>query len=130
MTHLFTSDTDGALYDTRQANWSSLPPLRKTFRRTFRNINTLAELKATMRNGSHTDLGGYPLVLYMGRDWLPVSFDGVKANWHQVVRGMLDGDHDWIVVGCDIYWEGSPLVCELTGQLIESAYGDPEADAA
>lgn len=128
MTHLFTSDSDGALYDTRQANWSSLPPLRKTFRRTFRNINTLSELKATLRNGPYAWPGGYPIVLYL-EDGEPCTFKAVLGDWRRVVSDMLDGFGEWRVVGCDIYYEGPPLICAISGDLIESAYGDPEADA-
>ena len=131
MTHLFVSDTDGALYDTREANWPSRKPLRANFQRTFREIKSLSELKATLRNGQYAQ-GGYPIVLYIGfNEWSPVSFDGVRKDWKRIVSAMLDPyDREWHIVGCDIHWEGAPLICELTGQEIESAYGDPEEEAA
>jgi hypothetical protein len=33
---------------------------------------------------------------------------------------------DWRLVGCDVHWEGPPLVCDHCNKEIESAYGDPD----
>lgn len=63
--------------------------------------------------------GGYPLVYYT-RDGLTVC--PKCAN---------DPDTSDPVVAQDVYWEGPTLSCDDGGELIESAYGDPdEADEA
>lgn len=41
-------------------------------------------------------------------------------------------DDDWTdkdIIAYDVHYEGAPLQCENCNALIESAYGDPEADA-
>ena len=63
--HLFVSECDGAMYDTRVEGWNRLPPLRSNYCRTHRNIKSVADLKATLRNGAHYAWpGGYPLLYH------------------------------------------------------------------
>ena len=124
--HFMISESDGALYDTR--DWSH-PPLRPHFQQTFRKIETLAQLKATLRNGEYAWPGGYQMYLVMS-DGEPATFKGALDNWREIVSVfMSDLRGNWRVVGCDIYFEGPPMECAITGTMIESAYGDPEADA-
>lgn len=126
--HFMTSDTDGARYDTRGVDWSRKQPLRANFSRTFQKIETLAELKATMRNGQYAWPGGYQMYLIMG-DGEPAAFDAVRKEWREIVGAFFRDDKrdQWRVVGCEIYWEGAPIECSISGTMIESAYGDPEA---
>jgi hypothetical protein len=125
MTHLFVSDTDGALYDTREANWFSRTPLRVNYQRTFQQIDSLSKLKATLRNGPYAWPGGYPIVLYL-EDGEPCTFQAVRDDWRRVVSDMMAGCGQFNVVAADIYYEGPALACAMSGQLIESAYGDPD----
>lgn len=126
-----TSDTDGSLYDTRVENWSRKSPLRANFSRTFRKIENLAELKATLRNGQYAWPGGYQMYLVMA-DGEPATFEAVRKEWREVVEAFFRDDRrdQWRVVGCDIFWEGPPMECSISGDMIESAYGDPEAEEA
>jgi hypothetical protein len=39
--HLFVSDCDGHLYDTREPNWSSRPPLRRHYQTHPRHLRLL-----------------------------------------------------------------------------------------
>jgi hypothetical protein len=129
-THLFTSDCDGALYDTRVAEWSKAAPLRRDYCRTFAQIETLAQLKATLRAGGFAWPGGYPLYLIMS-DCEPATFDAVRANWRGIVSAFLTGNarDDWRVIGCEVHWEGAALICAISGEQIESAYGNPDDES-
>ena len=129
--HLFLSDIDGSLFDTRDPSWSVRPPLRKAFVRHFNRIETPAELKATLRAGSMTDVGGYPVFLRMA-DGEPATFEGVRANLRECLAAFRSPyRHDsWRVVGCEVYWAGAPMECTITGKEIPSAYGDSDPDEA
>ena len=64
----------------------------------------------------HAWPGGYPFI-YITEDGLTVC--PKCAN---------DEDTSDPVKWADIYWEGPPLTCEDKGEVIESAYGDPDDD--
>lgn len=123
--HLFISDSDGALYDTRRANWSASAPLRPDYRRTHARIETGRQLKATLRAGAFAWPGGYPLY-FITADGAALSFAAVRQELRQALQAIADNDTQsgWRVVACDINWEDSDLTCEHTGKRIESAYGE------
>ena len=123
--HHFISDCDGALYDTRLANWSAARPLRPDYRRTFARIDTAAQLKATLRAGAYAWPGGYPLY-FITSDGAALSFAAVRRELRQVLQAIADNDtlSGWRVCACDINWEDSELTCDHTGKRIESAYGE------
>jgi hypothetical protein len=120
--HMFVSD-NGALYDTRDADWSA-NPLRSNYSRHHREIRTVADLKATLRAGEWAWPGGYPLY-FVTSDGGALSFDTVKAELFNVIWEIqTETDGGWRVVGCDINYEDGDLVCDHSGDPIESAYGD------
>lgn len=122
--HLFISDTDGHLYDTRVAGWSELPPLRRNYRTHGRTLRTAADVKAALRAGSTTDWGGLPLY-FVAADGEALSFDAVRNNLREVLPAMADRrNRDWRVVAVDINYEDTDLTCVHTGQRIPSAYGE------
>lgn len=119
--HLFTSDTDGALHDTRDPNWSSTP-LRAAYRRSHRNINTVSELKATLRAGGYAWPGGYPLY-FITSDGAALSFEAVRNEFAQCVWSIANEcDDGWRVVGCEINDEDHDLFCAHTNERIQSSY--------
>ena len=122
--HLFVSSTDGALYDTRKPEWHKHAPLRKDYCRTFETIGNSHELRATIRAGGYAWPGGYPMVLVCA-DGEFISFDAAKREYK-----MLSNDFHHFprqrIVGCFIHYEGSPIECALSGEQIESAYGETE----
>lgn len=128
MNHLFVSD-DGGLYDTRQPNWSH-KPIRENFRRNHREIETVADLKATLRAGQWTDVGGYPLYLVMA-DGEALSFDAARSEFRSLVdaiwnrTSVIDG---WRPVACEINYEDGFLYCSHTGNRIPSAYAEDERE--
>jgi len=129
--HLFAAD-DGALYDTRELGWPA-NPLRREFRRHFLEINSTAQLKATLRAGQTSDLGGYPL-FFMAADSSVYSFEGVRANLSAHIAAANSpyrtnySFHDaaMLIVACCINYEDE-LWCDWTGNRIPSAYA-PEGE--
>jgi hypothetical protein len=119
--YLFSCD-DGALYDTRNAQWSQESPLRPLFRRHFTQINNAHELKATLRAGPYAWPGGYPLY-FLASDGEALSFDSVRENLREVLFAIATHSRcGWRVIGCQINWEESDMVCAHCGKHIESAY--------
>lgn len=123
--HLFVSDADGALYDTRQPEWHKRPPLRAIYQRTCRKIETPAELKATLRAGPWAWPGGYPMFLVMA-DGEALSFEGARINLRDIlaVLGNTSRFEEWRVVGTEINWEDDRLTCAHTGKQIQAAYSE------
>lgn len=120
--HFFVSSSDGGLYDTRKPNWHQAPPLRAVFSRHYTPIENTAELRATLRAGSHAWPGGYPLY-FITSDGGALSFETVRANLLQVVSAIRhDNDDGWKVVSMAINWEDNELTDEHTGKPIEPAY--------
>ena len=69
--HLFVCDH--ALYDTRNANWSHERPLRPVYSGSYRTIQNTHKLRAALRYGKYTDMGGYPLY-FITTDGCALSF--------------------------------------------------------
>lgn len=74
--HLFQADA-GALFDVRVPNWHTSPPVRPVYRRHFAIIESVAELKATLRAGPYTWPGGYQLY-FITSDGGALSFDSAR----------------------------------------------------
>lgn len=124
--HLFVSSSSGALYDTRADNWSMQPPLRAIYQRGFNEITNTQELRAALRAGQFTDLGGYPLY-FITSDGAALSFEAVRSELREVLESITHRVNDgWRVVACAINYENDELVCEHTGKPIPSAYGETE----
>ena len=126
MKHLFISDNDGALYDTRRANWASRP-LRQDYKRHHTDISNTHQLRATLRAGQYAWPGGYPMYFIMD-DSEPMCFDCARAEYRLISRSTarryIDG---WRVVACEANWEDSDLYCAHCNKPIESAYGSDES---
>jgi hypothetical protein len=124
--HLFISDMDGALYDTRDSEWSSRP-LRPVFSKTCRDITNAAELKATLRAGQWAWPGGYPM-FFITSDGGALSFKTVREEYRLVLDSvMYKHDDGWRVTAVDINWEDEDLFDCHTSERIESAYGEEES---
>lgn len=124
--YLFVSSCDGALHDTRQKDWSKRP-LRANYSRGHLRIKTVADLKATLRNGAYAWPGGYPLYLLCA-DGGTLHFDCARKNVRRIISAIADKakgyrDPQWECVACDINWEDSDLYCDECNGKIESAYG-------
>jgi hypothetical protein len=93
----------------------------------YKRITNVAELKATLRAGPYTFPGCYPLY-FIAHDGQPVSFEGVRKNLRTVMEAMCSKNPDWswVIVGCEINYEDSDMVCAFTCKRIPSAYGEDE----
>jgi hypothetical protein len=92
--------------------------------------DTARQLKAFMRSGPYTDIGGYPLAAIM-RDSSCLCHDCVKADFKLILRSTLwpESPHDqWAIAGVSVNWENDDLSCDDCGQAINSAYGDGNND--
>lgn len=98
-------------------------PIRSNYSRTHNGIESVADLKATLRAGAFAWPGGYPLY-FVTADGESLSFDTVRREFRQIVSSVKHRDNTggWRVVGTDINWE-SDLVDAHTGATIPSAYG-------
>ncbi len=82
-----------------------------------------AELRATLRAGSYTWPGGYPMY-FVTSDGAALSFEAVRENLRSVLWSIRHKVSDgWRVIGCEVNWEDEELACDHTGKGIPSAYG-------
>lgn len=123
--HMFASSTDGALYDTRRADWAAHFPLRRNYCLNHADIKTVAELKATLRAGPYAWPGGYP-VYFVTADGAALAFETVREEFACIVSAIRNDDNSggWRVVDCEVNWEDTDLICAHSGKKIDSAYGD------
>ena len=123
--HFMTSESDGGLYDTRAANWATLPPLRPAYARHFGAIETVAQFKATMRAGGYAWPGGYALAL-LTSDGGALCFDCARAEARNVIHSIRHDICDgWRVVACgDVDNADSATHCDHCAAHI----GGPEND--
>ena len=89
------------------------------------NIKTISDFRAAVRNGPHAWPGGYPL-FFLTADGAAISFDGAKKDRRNILEAIRDNDSrsGWRVCAVDVNWEDSDLRCDVTGERIESAYGE------
>ncbi|UTC28668.1 hypothetical protein MARCHEWKA_01550 [Brevundimonas phage vB_BpoS-Marchewka] len=130
--HLFAS-SDGALYDTRQPGWGTAKPLRAAYKGSAARfdadpVKALQQVKAALRAGPYTDLGGYPLY-FATRDGVALSFDAVQANFTLVCDDHLhDASTGWRLDSVQINYEDPDLFCDHTNKRIPSAYAEVEEE--
>lgn len=126
--HLFIA-SDGDLYDTRVEGWSAKAPLRRAYRVASPKIETMGDVKAALRYGAATDLGGYPLY-FVTRDGAALSFVSARK---MLVAIADDFQHDastgWRIAAVQINYEDGDLRCDHSGERIPCAYNDPEVMA-
>lgn len=98
--------------------------IRSNYCQHHRGIKSAADLKATLRAGSSTDLGGYPLY-FITSDGAALSFDSVRKEIRSVLHSTRHGFNDgWQVVACDVNYEDGELYCDHSGERIPSAYAE------
>jgi hypothetical protein len=128
--HLFISESDGALFDTRVPFWYNNPPLRANYRCGKNSIESIADLKTALRYGEFAWSGGYQLY-FLCSDGEAMSFDSVRENLRLVMEAIRDHDSSgWRVVAVETNWEDTELYCAHSGKLIPCAYGDDETESA
>jgi hypothetical protein len=112
--HLFLA-SDGDLFDTRNPAWSKAAPLRRGFSFHHRNIDNVAQLKATLRAGPYAWPGGYPLALYLSDGEL-LCFDCARENIRSVFDSTANALRDgWRVFACDMIESGEDETDNICG---------------
>ena len=81
------------------------------------------EIIAALESGPYAWPGGYPRY-FITADGEALSFKAVEENREEVLAAW----DEWKVVACEVYWEGPPMQCAHSGEMIESAYGDPNEE--
>lgn len=123
--HFMVSQTeDAGLYDCRQPGWMHNPPLRRRYAFHSRCIASTHDLKAALRAGSTTDLGGYPLY-FVTHDGDVMSFEGVRDNLAHELYAVWKQERGCIVA-LEINYEDNGLYCNQTGERIPSAYASDD----
>jgi hypothetical protein len=120
--HLFASESDGGLYDTRESQWYEKPALRPVYSRHYQQIESMHQLKACLRAGQFAFPGGYPM-FFMTHDGGVLSFESVREEWRTICRDSTL-DSCWLIVGLCINYEDESLYCDHSNKPIESAYGE------
>ncbi|AXQ69588.1 DNA ligase [Caulobacter phage CcrSC] len=125
----FLVSVDGSLYDTRVQGWNQAAPLRINYRIVNRDIHGMSEVKAALRCGAFTDIGGYPLY-FVTQDGRALSFDSARKMLYQIADDFQHGaSTGWRITGALINYEDHDLVCDHSGEKIPAAY-DPVQWAA
>lgn len=90
---------------------------------------TIREFLDSLRAGKFTSVGSYPK-FWLTSDGETLSYEACRTEVMRICRAIRDGSDDgWRVVGSDVNWEDPNLVCSHTGERIESAYAEDEANA-
>jgi hypothetical protein len=90
-------------------------------------IETAKEFTKQLENGAHAWPGGYPL-FFITNDGAALSFDAAKENHELITESIADDCNDgWRVIAIDVNWEDGELICDHSGERIESAYAEEPA---
>jgi len=110
--------SDGGLYDTRDSKWS-VKPLRADYAQHKGKIESVADMKATLRAGAYAWPGGYEL-FFITSDGGAICFDCARKEFRLICDSIRNGHNDgWRVVACEIadYCEDG-LACDHCGREI------------
>lgn len=120
----FTTSSDGDLLRYRESRPGVADVVRRNYRKTHSEIRTVADLKATLRNGQWAWPGGYRLTFWT-KDGAALSFETVRRQFIAIADAIKreDAYGGWLVVACDVNWEDDDLVDAHTNEKIEPEYG-------
>jgi hypothetical protein len=93
------------------------------------DINTVADLDEALEHGPYAWPGGYP-VYFVTADGGALAFKTVEAEYDTIADAINDDDTNggWRVVAADVNWEDPELYDDHTGERIESAYAEDDAE--
>jgi len=124
----YFSEFEGLLFDTRKEAWNK-KAIRTGHNGHHSTIETLAQVKACIRAGQSTSLGGYPLY-FITSDGAALSFEAVIQEFYNVSWDFhRQASTGWRIVACVVNYEDSALYCAHSGKRIASAYAEDEAKA-
>ena len=100
--------------------------IRENYRVQHARIETTHDLRATLRAGRYTSLGGYPLFFYTS-DGAALCFACCAKEYRQVSTEIRERSNcGFRVVGAEINYEDKELTCDHCSKAIESAYEQDE----
>lgn len=89
-------------------------------------INTIHDFIGSLRDGAYTGLGGYPKY-WITEDGGILSHRACLENVLAIGRAIrYSSEPQWRVIGCDVNWEDPDLMCDDSGERIQSAYAEDE----
>jgi hypothetical protein len=90
-------------------------------------IENTKKLHEVLKSGPYAWPGGYPL-FFLTQDGAALSFEAVKQELEEVQDSIeCECNDGWRVVAVGINWEDENLLCDHTGEKIQSAYGEANA---
>jgi len=92
-------------------------------------IVTIRDFGTALKNGPYTSVGSYP-VFFTTDDGGTLSFATAwkeRGNIADAINGRASGS-GWRVVHVDVNWEDAELFDDHTGERIESAYAEDDAE--
>lgn len=93
------------------------------------DLMTPAAFEAELAAGPYAWPGGYPRY-FITADAQALSFKAAEAERQNVLDSLREGIADgWAVSACDVNWENASLYCDHTGDRIESAYAEDDAES-
>lgn len=97
----------------------------------YTKIENAKDLSAALRSINkmdYTTMGGYPIV-FVSADGGFARPSSVLSEYKSCLRDYQDrGSFIDRFVGMDVFWEGAPEEDVITGEPIDSAYGDPDVE--
>jgi hypothetical protein len=103
--------------------------VRDHYRVHCRDIQTTHDLRATLRAGAHSSIGGYQLFLATS-DSETLCFECARSEYRQVSDSIRNHSNDgWRVVGCDVNYEDTSMFCAHCNQQIPASYASDEENA-
>lgn len=89
------------------------------------HIQTTADLKTAIRQGSYTSVGGYPLAL-LTADGSTLHIGCARATFRELAGAMRArvAYSDWLPTATFANWENPSLYCDHCNERIESAYAE------
>lgn len=88
-------------------------------------IKTVADFNAALKEGPYTSIGSYP-IFFITSYGDAISYKTAKKEAREIRRAIKENDKygDMRVVAADVNWENTDLYDSVTGDRIESAYGE------
>lgn len=91
-------------------------------------IVTIRDFGTALKNGPYTSVGGYP-VFFLTADGGALSF-ATAWNERNLIADAINKSekNGWRVTHVDVNWENAELYDDHTGDRIESAYAEDDAE--
>lgn len=92
-------------------------------------ISNARDFARALRDGPYTPVGSYP-IFFITHDGAAFSFATAWKERSNIVEALNSKDKSggWYVVAADVNWEDADLIDDHSGNRIESAYAEDDAE--